>query len=122
MLIAVAAWMNQVSCWSSIIFAKRSVFCESNSALAAKAKGGRTEAFGEDRNHVTPETLLAWHRKLIAWKSGHRLQELAGGKGSRSWIRQRSPNLNALRRALHTADRAERSPIRHTLTGLILIR
>jgi hypothetical protein len=34
--------------------------------LAAQAQGLRTEAFGGGRPVVTPETLLVWHRKLIA--------------------------------------------------------
>ena len=36
--------------------------------LAAQSKETRTENPGTGRDIVTPETLLAWHRKLIAQK------------------------------------------------------
>src|SRR6478609_7811046 len=51
--------------------------------LAAKAKGLGRKLLREVATIVTPETLLAWHRKLIAHKYGG-TQARASGKGRRN--------------------------------------
>jgi len=92
LLIAVAVWMNQHQLLvidylreeSRILReqlgGRRLRFTEDQRRrLAAKAKGlGRT-ILAEVATIVTPETLLSWHRKLIAQKYAiQRRQRLAG--------------------------------------------
>jgi len=80
-LIAVAGWMNQQQ-WQVIEYlreenrvlreqlgGRRLRFTDNQRCrLAAKAKGLRRKLLAEIATIVTPETLLAWHRKLMAHK------------------------------------------------------
>ena len=80
-LISVAGWMNQAQ--QQMIDYLREENCvlreqlgdrrlllndEQRRRLAAKAKGLGRKRLSEVAGIVTPETLLAWHRKLIAAK------------------------------------------------------
>jgi putative transposase len=80
-LIAVAGWMNQRQqqiidylreenrVLREQLGGRRARFNDDQRRrLAAKAKGIGRKLLGEVATIVTPETLLAWHRKLIAQK------------------------------------------------------
>jgi putative transposase len=80
-LIAVAGWMNQQQLQvieylreenhvlREQLGGRRLRFTDNQRRrLAAKAKGLRRKLLAEIATIVTPETLLAWHRKLIAHK------------------------------------------------------
>src|SRR6476619_1046074 len=80
-LIAVAGWMNQRQLQAiDYLREENRVLREQlgqrrlrlnddqRRRLAAKAKGLRRKSLAEIATIVTPETLLAWHRKLIAQK------------------------------------------------------
>ena len=81
MLIAVAGWMNQRQLQViDYLREENRVLCEQlggrrvrlkddqRRRLATKAKGLGRKLLAEVATIVTPETLLAWHRKLIAHK------------------------------------------------------
>ena len=76
-LIAVAGWMNQRQLQiidylreENRVLRGRRVWLNDDQRrrLAAKAKGLGRKLLAEVATIVTPETLLAWHRKLIAQK------------------------------------------------------
>ena len=81
LLIAVAGWMNQhqllvIDYWreenrilQAQLGGRRLRFTDGQRwRLAAKAKGLGRKLLAEFATIVTPETLLAWHRQLIAHK------------------------------------------------------
>jgi putative transposase len=85
-LVAVAGWMNQHQQWTieylreenrvlrEQLGHRRSRFNDDHWELivAARAKGLGRKLLAEIATLVTPDTLLAWHRKLIAQKyDGH---------------------------------------------------
>ena len=80
-LIAVAGWMNQHQLQvidylreenrvlrEQLDWRRLRLNDDQRRRLAAKAKGLGRKLLGEVATIVTPETLLAWHRKLIAQK------------------------------------------------------
>jgi hypothetical protein len=92
-LISVAGWMNQRQ--TQIIDYLREENCvlreqldgrrvrlndDQRRRLAAKAKGIGKKFLAEVATIVTPETLLAWHRKLIAQKYDGRGSVLPPGQ------------------------------------------
>ena len=99
MLIAVAGWMNQRQL-AVIAYLREEnrvlreqlggrrlrLNDDQRRRLAAKAKGLGRKLLAEMATIVTPETLLAWHRKLIAQKYDGSVKRGPGRLGS-GWIR-----------------------------------
>jgi hypothetical protein len=94
-LIAVAGWMNQHQLQMieylreenrvlrEQLGGRRLRFSDDQCRrLAAKAKGLGRKLLAEIATIVTPETLLAWHRKLIAQKYDGRGSAAAGDRAS----------------------------------------
>jgi hypothetical protein len=113
LLIAVSGWMNQQQLQlihylreenrvlREQLGPKRLRFNDDQRRrLAAKAKGLGRKLLQEVATIVTPETLLAWHRRLIAQKlrwqqqAGTRpAEKIRGDRGSRGAHGERKPQL-----------------------------